>query len=429
MTLADYDEVVEALRGIYNSINQTCEPNSCPQSAWSGCIVRFAAHDFLDFREGTGGSDACLALNDILSSGLNDCWAGTEQVLGLVQVYEDFCTRMSLADFIVIAAEAVMTITREAVLKVDPTRQPVDFRSQFMFGRVTATDCISAVGKMPNAEKGCAQVSETLVDGLGLTWKQAAALMGGHTIGGMQPGRSGYTGRWTSANSSRLFNNDYYVSMVLSGWGPIRHIEGQQYKNQWTRVDIGVNEFARGLETMLDTDMCLYYSMFDKPVDEEEDFAALNAVSAQLQNCGCAWSSSVEYSEAIEKYNEGKFCGSTVIYPSYADGSFDASEAHSAIPSPLYANKPSADTLNFTRQRLVCCSTRSFGGSPNGDDQAQLKAVEPAMDCGIPGQPLGHAAAEVKLFANSEEAWINSFLEAWGVATTKTSAHLYKLAD
>merc|ERR1719247_3715872 len=107
-------------------MDQTCGPKSCPQPAWSGCIVRFAAHDFLDYREGLGGSDACLALNDILSSGLNDCWAGTDQVLGLVQVYELFCSRMSLADFVVIAAEAVMTITREAVL----TQEPGDRQAQ-----------------------------------------------------------------------------------------------------------------------------------------------------------------------------------------------------------------------------------------------------------------------------------------------------------
>jgi hypothetical protein len=250
-----------------------------------------------------------------------------------------------------------------------------------------------------------------LITELGLTWDQSAALMGGHTLGGMDAERSGYTGRWTSFNSSRLFNNDYYVSMVTSGWGPMRAIKGQQYKNQWTRVDIGVDASKRGLETMLDTDMCLYYSMFDKPVDESEDFAALNAVSAQVQNCACAWSTSPEYSQAIEKYNAGMFCGSTVMYPSHAGGSFDASQAHLGLPSE--------DTLNFTRQRMMCCGIR-----PKGE---QNLAIQPSMDCGIPAQPLGKAAAAVKLFANSEETWIDSFLEAWRLATGKTTAHLYKL--
>ena len=32
------------------------------------------------------------------------------------------------------------------------------------------------------------------------------------------------------------------------------------------------------------------------------------------------------------------------------------------------------------------------------------------------------------MFANSEETWIDSFLEAWGLATTRTDAQLYTLA-
>ena len=44
---------------------------------------------------------------------------------------EDFGIKMSLADFLVIAAEGVMNITRENVLKVDPQRQALDFRSRF----------------------------------------------------------------------------------------------------------------------------------------------------------------------------------------------------------------------------------------------------------------------------------------------------------
>jgi len=117
----------------------------------------------------------------------------------------------------------VMNITREDVLKSDTGRKPVDFRSQFKFGRVTTTNCSHTLGLMPNAQNGCDAVSDSLVSALGLTWNQSAALMGAHTLGGMSVETSGYIGRWTSGDSSpfstmiimyRLFSQAGHLSLV-----------------------------------------------------------------------------------------------------------------------------------------------------------------------------------------------------------------------
>merc|ERR1719482_870151 len=221
MTGADYDAVVARMRRIYDSQSSSCDAKDCEQSHWAGCVLRLAAHDFMDYtgepQLSSGGADGCLALIDPDNAGLSDCFTGGHSVVGLAQVYEDFCTKISLADFLVIAAEGVMNITRENVLKVDPLRQAVDFRSRFQYGRVTEEDCTSSLGLMPDAERGCAAVEDTLITNLGLSWNQSAALMGGHTLGGASTSNSGYKGRWTEATASRLFDNGYFISLALKG--------------------------------------------------------------------------------------------------------------------------------------------------------------------------------------------------------------------
>ena len=129
-------------------------------------------------------------------------------------------------------------------------------RSQFKFGRTTATTCDFAHGRLPNPENSCSAVKETFVDSMGLTWAQAAALMGVHTLGRAQVSNSGYNGWWSSALMSRKFNNDYFVSILAKGWSPEASVAGNPAKNQWKRADSGADEAALGKEMMLNTDLC-----------------------------------------------------------------------------------------------------------------------------------------------------------------------------
>jgi hypothetical protein len=380
LTFSQYDSIVANVVGMYNSINNTCEATYCPQADFAGCVLRIAGHDFMDYTdEGNaneiGGADACLDLHDPDNNGLHECIHGGgdgENGVDLADIYQDYCTTVSLADFFVIAAEAVMNISRQHVLDEDASRSPVDFRSQFKWGRTTALNCEFAHGRLPNPENSCSAVETTFVNSMGLSWAQAAALSGVHTLGRAEISRSGYSGWWSDAKNSRKFNNDYFTSIVLKGWAPEVSVDGNAGKNQWTRVDIGYDEAVNGKEMMLNTDMCLYFTMDDDGTIE------LDSATALENECNCTWASAVQLRDAVELYNGGEFCGTTEI--------------------------PGGN--NFREQRALCCGEQ-FN-----------HPIDQWVDCGLPLKPQGPAADSVKKFANYEDRWLTIFSQAWNIATT-----------
>jgi len=413
MTVADYDAVVASLRRIYENLNSFCGAEDCEQSHWAGCILRLAAHDFMDYSMGSGGADGCVNLDDPDNAGLSDCLIGGPSIVGLTQVYENFCTKISLADFLVISAEAVMNITRDSVLKIDPDRQALDFRSRFKYGRVTQKTCDASFGRMPDAERSCAAVEENLLTRLGLTWDQSAALMGAHTIGGASISNSGYIGRWKQANASRLFDNGYFTSLVLKGWSPLKAVADNPGKNAWRRADIGTDFRNKGYEMMLDSDMCLYHSFYY----HESDPSEFHAATAHDQGCSCAWVRPVMFLDAIRKYNSGEFCGTTHHYA-------DKDPVNTVLFPVDLGNEPN---LNTVKQRLICCGLHgpASGSTKFGteDNKEKHYVVDPSSDCGEPTVPKGAAADAVTLFANNEDAWIAAYYEAWEIATTKGKEH------
>ena len=196
MTLAGYDQIVAAVRGQLESLDNTCTASVCPQADWAGCVLRMAGHDFMDFANGQGGSDACTDMADPDNAGLTACLSSGEHGAALADVYQQFCAetlsfpkalprlvchivrlachielaqlRTSLADFLVIAAEAVMLSTRARQIAATPGAASLDFRGSFRFGRRTALNCAFAEGRLPNPERGCQAVQETFLDGMGL---------------------------------------------------------------------------------------------------------------------------------------------------------------------------------------------------------------------------------------------------------------------
>lgn len=371
MTYAQYDDVVSAVQGLYNSLDSTCTATYCPQADWAGCVLRIAGHDFMDFKDGEGGSDGCLDFADADNAGLAECIYKGEHGVSIADAYKDFCTSISLADFFVISAEAVMNISRKHTLDEFPSRTPVEFRNKFMYGRTTALNCHFAEGRLPNPENGCSAVEETFVNSLGLTWDEAAALSGVHTLGRAQIKNSGYNGWWSDAENSRRFNNNYFTSIVLKGWAPETNISGNPGKNQWQRVDSGVDEATLGKEMMLNTDMCLFFTM------DDDGNVPLDAKTALENECNCTWASAIQFNQAITTYNKDKFCGSTDI----PGGS------------------------NFPAQRAKCC----------GEGFDLISHAE--IDCGLPIAPQGPAAKAVKTFANNEDRWLHVFEKAWTKVT------------
>ena len=86
-------------------------------------MLRLEGHDLMDFRReqskkkgkwgknktkvgagGTGGSDGCVNFKDPDNAGLESCikWTGIESI------YAEWCDQISLADFMVLAGEAVV---------------------------------------------------------------------------------------------------------------------------------------------------------------------------------------------------------------------------------------------------------------------------------------------------------------------------------
>jgi hypothetical protein len=419
MTGADYDAVVMRMRQIYDSQNSTCAPEDCAQSHWAGCVLRMAAHDFMDFsaETQTGGADGCIDLSDDDNRGLARCLIGGPAVVGLVEVYEDFCTKISLADFFIIAAEGVMNITRAGVLDLDSTRQPVDFRSRFRYGRTTLQECSSSLGLLPDAGRGCGAVDDTLIKNLGLNWGLAAALLGGHTLGGALTSNTGYYGRWTEANRSRLFDNGYYTSLLLKGWVPDLSIAGNSAKNQWKRADVGVDTKNNGYEMMLDSDMCLYFNFYLHKSNASE----FHAGTARSQGCECAWARPSMYFDAVEKYTNGVACGSSTIFdlgsPAPFTNTGDITDPSSEVveDATFVLNLTQEANANSVKQRMLCCGA-SAGTASSGDAEF---IVDAAADCGEPGRPRGPAAVWIGEFANNEPAWIQAYYTAWSMVTMK----------
>jgi len=327
----------------------------------------------MDFKDGTGGSDGCLDLDDAENTGLAECMHEGEYGISLQDAYADHCTDVSLADFFVIAAEKIMLITRDNALTQASSSGTFDFISNFKFGRTTNWNCDFVAHRLPNPENSCSAVEATFVSAMGLNWRQSAALMGVHTLGKAQVKNSGYRGWWSDAANSRRFNNNYYVSIVAKGWIPETSIAGNSAKNQWQRSDVGADVATLGKEMMLNTDLCLYFSGDECESPTKCTSYELNAATTDC----CTWPVPAVAKTAYETYLDGEFCGTTDI-PGGAD---------------------------FGRQTRICCCAEC----------AQTKDM--IRDCGKPEAPNGPAVTAVQDFAEDESAWMEAFMIAWTKAT------------
>ena len=133
-------------------------------ASWFRDVVRLAMLDFLDFGDGDGGADGCLALADPWA---RRAWS---QNSALYQLYESWRSRetaLTMADFIVAAANGAMRNASAGA------RDP-----PFRFGRRDAMFCPDAADRLP-ASGACGELRRVFVDQLGLTWTDAAALLGG----------------------------------------------------------------------------------------------------------------------------------------------------------------------------------------------------------------------------------------------------------
>ena len=130
----------------------------------------------------------------------------------------------------VIAGEAMMGRTAtdySATGYYDAGQLAQTFRDNFKAGRTTDAECEWNVGFMPNPDHGCqgeGGLQDIFVDNIyatsGEPWALTLAINGVHTIGRANPENSGFDGYWSTSEQQGIFNNDYYASLLLKGWGP-----------------------------------------------------------------------------------------------------------------------------------------------------------------------------------------------------------------
>lgn len=429
MNTTMYDTIIEDFRVVFSKLPEKCEGMDCVVADVCGCILRMAGHDFMDYKDGVGGSDACTDMNEPDNAGLADCLVEGTEGATIKEVYEKHCEFVSLADFVVIAAEAAMTYTRQIYLNVtSQDRGTVDFKTQFKYGRTTGKTCTENQ-ILPDPAKSCRDVERVFVDNMGLDWRLSAALMGVHTLGRAQLKNSGFQGWWSDAKNSRRFNNNYFVSLYLKGWIPEQVESG---KWQWAFSDENRDDALNGKQMMLDSDFCLAWSNMPDTHGYEEILAS-DPVKT------CAWTipnltfevgesegeGIYPLFEAIDKYNDGKFCGIKIdeamrdlpggaglfdrIVQWKSDGWFEQKHQKRALSV-------------FMELRAACCNgCKSFTGKLGGKCEEFSEASGfPVLvnDTGFVTHPTGMAKQYVIEFANDERVWVGAFLEAWAIATT-----------
>ena len=132
-------------------------------ASWFRDVVRLAMLDVLDFADGDGGADGCLALSDPWA---RRAWS---QNSALYQLYESWRSReaaLTMADFIVAAANGAMRNASAGA------RDP-----PFRFGRRDAMFCPDAADRLP-ASGACGELRRVFVDQLGPVWKSTTGLGG-----------------------------------------------------------------------------------------------------------------------------------------------------------------------------------------------------------------------------------------------------------
>lgn len=254
---------------------------SIAQQDFAGCLVRLAGHDLMDFRMNadnttSGGSDGCVLFDDPDNAGLKECIAATN----VASVYDNHCDAVSLADFIVIASEAVISRTATNYDSNNTFGNGTledKFRMKFKAGRTTTETCADNAGLIPNAENGCTDLESVFINHIfndgrskkNRRWRMTAAISGAHTLGQARAANSGFVGTWSDAANQGIFNNDYYRSLILKGWAP-QTIDATHH--QWKRVDMSTEDASGIQQMMLSSDMCLAYqhnSLHDACVDEK----------------------------------------------------------------------------------------------------------------------------------------------------------------
>jgi catalase (peroxidase I) len=159
------------------SVN-TSLPNN-ERGDFVGGAVRLTFHDAGEIDITTTaddlGVDGCVDLTKPDNNGLA---AIIDQ---LETIRSPYCHLISRADWWVLAGKVAVELRATAN----------GFTVPFRFGRTDVDDCTYGGGRLPSAEGGVEEITRVFVTQMGLTFRDASALLGAHTLGRTVTANSG----------------------------------------------------------------------------------------------------------------------------------------------------------------------------------------------------------------------------------------------
>jgi len=209
-----------------------------------------AAHDFMDYdiTDATNpmGMDGCIDFDHSANAGLSDIWCDD---CDLTAIYNaGYASSMSRADFWVASANAVIFIT---------SGEELDLKDTFAFGRTTAETCGDSATRLPE-DSSCNFVEDVFLTRMDMSWTNAVALLGAHTLGRGSINFSGHDGIWVNTvDESLVFDKRYYEEIFRRAWVP-RNLDDNGVPQDFTWGNRNNNGSPR---FMLNTDLCLAFDI------------------------------------------------------------------------------------------------------------------------------------------------------------------------
>lgn len=260
LTEATYDGIADDLQDVSDAL-----PDNQARGHFFGGIVRLAAHDFMDFDISNVtdpmGMDGCIDFDHQANAGLpEDIWC---EGCDLRTIFEsNYASIMSRADFWVAAANAAILITSGGDL---------DLKDTFAFGRVDADICVDSATRLPQ-DTSCTFVEDVFLNRMNVSWTDAVALIGAHTLGRGSVNFSGHEGIWVDdVDRTAVFDKRFYEEMLRRAWIP-RNLDDNGLPQDWTWG----NNNNGNPRFMLNTDMCL---LFDIDTERSPDNAVFPCCS------------------------------------------------------------------------------------------------------------------------------------------------------
>lgn len=306
-TSTTYDALEADIVILKNSITETRT-----RTHFLGGIVRLAAHDFMDFDPNADtkmGADGCFDPTHRSNAGLSDIWGSGRP---LFELHRTKYSHISKADFWVAAANAVIRQTSVS--------NALDMKSQFRWGRTDSATCDGSGVRLPIPSR-CQQVDLVFRSRMGLSWRDAVALLGAHTLGRGDRAFSGHEGTWKVSNSAaQVFDKGYFTELLNNDWR-MRNLGGPA--NGGPPQDFTTGSAADNItgRMMLNTDICLAYDI-DAQISGVTTCCTNPSSSSGCARCNtyalCTSSQCISRREAADAVSEFKNQGNDRFYVAFS---------------------------------------------------------------------------------------------------------------